>query len=241
MARIRSVHPGLFTDEAFVSLSMTARILLIGLWTEADDHGAFEWKPLSIKMRVFPADSVDVPALMKELAEADVIRQHGNLGFVRNFCKYQRPKKPTYKHGLPDELRTYIACKPDGTEPVPHQESTGGENSALMEREDEVGEEEEPKRAKARGGPYEFDGGIIRLTRKHFDDWSKAFGNLDLRAELTARDAWLGSPRATDKDRGDWFISTSKYLANRNAEVRARGSPRRPTTESGQPIPAGII
>jgi hypothetical protein len=33
MPRIRSVHPGLFTDEAFVTVSMAARVLLIGVWT----------------------------------------------------------------------------------------------------------------------------------------------------------------------------------------------------------------
>lgn len=32
MARIRSVHPGLYTDEAFMTLSMAARVLIVGLW-----------------------------------------------------------------------------------------------------------------------------------------------------------------------------------------------------------------
>jgi hypothetical protein len=32
MAHIRSVHPGLFIDDAFLELSMGARVLLIGIW-----------------------------------------------------------------------------------------------------------------------------------------------------------------------------------------------------------------
>lgn len=72
--------------------------------------------------------------------------------------------------------------------------------------------------------PYAFDGAILKLKQKHFDDWTKAYSSIDLRAELTARDAWLGSDRATDADRRNWFISTSKYLANRNMEARAKGS-----------------
>ena len=32
MARIRSIHPGIWTDEAFVELSALARLLYIGLW-----------------------------------------------------------------------------------------------------------------------------------------------------------------------------------------------------------------
>ena len=41
MARIRSVHPGLFTDEAFMGASSDARILMIGLWCQAWDDGVF--------------------------------------------------------------------------------------------------------------------------------------------------------------------------------------------------------
>jgi hypothetical protein len=48
MSRIRSVHPGLWTDEAFVELSFPARMLLMGIWTECDDGGAFVWRPLTL-------------------------------------------------------------------------------------------------------------------------------------------------------------------------------------------------
>lgn len=92
---------------------------------------------------------------------------------------------------------------------------------------------------------YVFNGGIIKLAEKHWRDWTDAYPNLDLRGELTARDAWLGSDRATDSDRRNWFISTSKYLANRNMEARAKTvalqPSARPLTPSGQPWPDGII
>jgi hypothetical protein len=29
-----------------------ARLLLIGIWSEADDRGVFEWKPATLKMRL---------------------------------------------------------------------------------------------------------------------------------------------------------------------------------------------
>lgn len=67
---------------------------------------------------------------------------------------------------------------------------------------------------------YAFEGKIIKLNHKHFGDWSKAYSHLDLLGELIARDAWLASDRATDADRKNWFISTSKYLANRNQEAK---------------------
>lgn len=117
MARIRSVHPGIFTDEAFASLPVRARILLIGIWTESDDHGVFEWKPLGLKMRIFPADAVtndDMVEMLGDLSAADCITEFKSddkaYGAVRNFCKWQRPKKPTYRYPLPEQYRTYVGA-----------------------------------------------------------------------------------------------------------------------------------
>lgn len=153
MARIRSVHPGLFTDEAFVSLSMTARVLYIGIWTEADDHGVFEWKPLQFKMRLMPADTADVSALMDEMARCNSVKrftsEDKSYGLVRNFCKYQRPKKPKYTHFMPQELRTYAGLKEDGSLPVLHQSGTGSQNHP--QREDGGGEGDEESGIKKRG------------------------------------------------------------------------------------------
>lgn len=99
MARIRSIHPSLWTDENFVSLSAPARLFLIGLWGEADDYGIFEWKPVGLKMRLAPADAVDAAALLGECEAAGFIIQveRGGkpYGVVRNFRKFQRPKNPS--------------------------------------------------------------------------------------------------------------------------------------------------
>src|SRR6185312_5960486 len=137
MSRIRSVHPGLFTDEAFVALSPAARLLLIGIWTEADDHWVFEWKPLSLKMRIFPADNFDVEQLLAEIESRDQIKcftcDNRSFGVIRNFCKYQRPKKPTYRYSLPDEYGTYVGLKTQASPPVPHQFPTSTEKSPQME------------------------------------------------------------------------------------------------------------
>lgn len=128
MARIRSVHPGLWTDESFVSASPLARLLWIGLWGEADDHGVFEWKPLALKMRLAPADGVDMTALLDELESADLIRSFSaegrRYGAVRNFQKWQSPKKPSYKHPIPDEMLLYVQSG-TSAEPVGNRYGTG--------------------------------------------------------------------------------------------------------------------
>jgi len=137
MARIRSVHPGLFTDEEFMGLSALARVLLIGLWVESDDQGVFEWKPRTLKARLLPNDVVDMVALLAELVTARFVLEFADggkpYGAVRNFRKYQRPKKPNAIYPLPSELRTYVGLTGDSSEPVPHQNATDGEKSSQME------------------------------------------------------------------------------------------------------------
>jgi len=243
MSRIRSIHPGIFTDEAFVSVSMAARVLLPGLWTEADDHGVFEWKPIALKMKIFPADNVDVEALLGELVDADIIQGFScdgkNYGVVRNFCKYQRPKKPTYKHVLPDELRTYVGLSEESTVPVENQSPTGGGKSPQMEDEGEGRRKKERKEedtAKA-VSTYFFESGIIRLTEKDFKNWEAAFTNLELRAELIGLTEWAGS-------QAKWFHAVSGALAKRNREIKIRKtSPPPPKVLSpfGTEYPDGIV
>ncbi|WP_066268970.1 hypothetical protein [Blastomonas sp. CCH3-A3] len=109
MSRIRSVHPGLWTDEQFVSLSPMARLLFIGIWNECDDKGSFIWSPIQLKMRLFAADNVDVASLLSELVAVGVVIQYEisgkSYGAVRNFCKFQRPKKPNDVYPQTPEIR----------------------------------------------------------------------------------------------------------------------------------------
>ena len=141
MSRIRSIHPGLWTDEAFVSLSPLARLLFIGMWNECDDKGTFPWSPLKLKMRVLPADNADPATLLSEIEAAGLIRSYSfgdkTFGAVKNFTLYQRPKKPNDIHpasaeilrfaGMSEELASQQATL------VPNQFRTGGEMSPQRE------------------------------------------------------------------------------------------------------------
>lgn len=105
MSRIRSVHPGLFTDEAFVALSDAAKVFFIGLWTEADDYGVFEWKPVTLKIKLLAGSTSMAEPLLEELVAADRIRRYEmngrHFGVIHNFSKYQRPRRPTAFHPMP--------------------------------------------------------------------------------------------------------------------------------------------
>lgn len=130
MARIRSIHPGLTTDEAYMSMSMACKAAWTPLWMQCDDHGTFEWKPIVLKAIIFPADNVDFKAILDELMSLDCLKQievdGKRYGIVRNFAKYQRPKNPAYKTfkdtQFPDEYAIYIALK------KPDQAAVGEQN-----------------------------------------------------------------------------------------------------------------
>ena len=144
MARIRSIHPGLFTDEAFASLSMPARVMLLGIWTEADDQGVFEWKPVTLKMRIFSADNLDVVPLLGELARADAVREFSfegkPHGAVRNFCKYQKPKTPKFRDVSDDEILRYVASKYPKAEKATDEQASFPQNGETGRQREEGGD-----------------------------------------------------------------------------------------------------
>lgn len=156
MPRIRSIHPGYWTDETIVSVSRDARLLFIGLWNECDDKGAFEWKPVSLKMRLFPVDDLDVVALLGELTRADLVRSYTangrRFGAVRNFRQYQRPKKPNDLHPMPDSIRDFCARFRTSGEPVGNRFGTNGE--AVDHGEGEGEGEGVPPKAPPRPVPH---------------------------------------------------------------------------------------
>lgn len=134
MARIRSVHPRLFTDEAFMSCSAPAQVLIIGIWTEADDYGAFEWKPITLKARILPAHNVNMEELLGELEANNMIAryQHNGkwYGAVRNFARFQRPKKAKSVYFMPPEFCIYADHAARDARAGGKESPTGGEPDA---------------------------------------------------------------------------------------------------------------
>lgn len=177
MSRIRSVHPGFFTDEDLVAVSLGARLLFIGLGVEADDKGVFVWKPLTIKMRVFPADNVDVAEMLAELVGIGAVRQFEaegkTYGAIRNFRKFQKPKTPNDIHPCGPDILLFVGLTPavsetdeDDEPPFPPK----GEISPQMEDGGGKmeGEEDSPPSG---GGEVEPDD---PLRPEHVrDEWNK--------------------------------------------------------------------
>jgi uncharacterized phage protein (TIGR02220 family) len=155
-----------------VSLSFAARMFLILLWTECDDQGSFEWKPKQLKMELLPADSIDIEELLDELLEWNCVMAYEvngkKYGAVRNFCKYQRPKKPNAIFPQSEAVKAYCCC--GSSEPVGNQYGTGGENAEQME-----------------DGEEEVKGGDISLSGVPDDVFPEDVGKSDEIRELNQK------------------------------------------------------
>lgn len=73
MSKIRPVHPDIWTDDEFVSVSPWARLLYVGMWNFACDNGHLEDRSRQIKRRVLPFDDVNVAELLRELDTVGLI------------------------------------------------------------------------------------------------------------------------------------------------------------------------
>ncbi|WP_285907679.1 hypothetical protein [Pseudodesulfovibrio pelocollis] len=93
--RARNIKPGFFTNEDVVECSAWARLCFIGLWALADRCGRLENRPKRIKMSLFPADAVEIEALLDELCEAGLIVRYSHEDrqylFIPGFKKHQTP------------------------------------------------------------------------------------------------------------------------------------------------------
>jgi len=77
MARNRTISPDFWTMEAVIDCPAMTRLLFIGLWNFADDLGVQPLRPRTIRMQVFPGDTItndDVRAMIEALAARGLVR-----------------------------------------------------------------------------------------------------------------------------------------------------------------------
>jgi len=108
MARIRTIKPEFWTDEKIGSVSIPARLLLVGSLNFADDHGGLDRSAKQLKAQVFPYDAIDCEPLVLELIGAGLVIEYqvadGKYLHIKGFQKHQKvdhpskfPKTPAYE------------------------------------------------------------------------------------------------------------------------------------------------
>ncbi len=102
MARIRSLKPTFWADEAVAEMTRDARLLTIGLISFADDEGRFLASTSAISGYAFPHDDLPAARVRKwldEIEAAGIIRLYSvsrrEYGAFPNWTKHQRINRPT--------------------------------------------------------------------------------------------------------------------------------------------------
>lgn len=90
MAKMRGIKPETFTDDKFLQLSPLARLLFIGMWTEACDNGHVEDNAVQLKVRLLPMDSCNVSDLLAEIINTGQVARHDGYLKVVKLTEHQR-------------------------------------------------------------------------------------------------------------------------------------------------------
>lgn len=116
MARIRQLKPEFWTDDKIASLSRDARLLFLGLWTEADDDGRLVDSTKLLAGSLFPFDDDVTPKKLGGWLDEIIAiglavrytRGAASYLYVANFKKHQKIAHPR-RSSLPDPAE----CTPD--------------------------------------------------------------------------------------------------------------------------------
>jgi hypothetical protein len=233
MARIRSIHPGFLTDEEVMGLTMEepiALIALIGLWSEADDHGLFEWKALTLKARILPGANVNFRDLLIILMERQFIKMvvinDREYGMIRNFMVYQRPRRPSYIHPVTPEVLQYVGegrkkapqddtpTDNDGTTDALYRPTPDNVSTELADGGKDVGKREGEKEDSRRKAPRRISYPPL------FETFWLAYPKDDGMSKAEALQPWF-KLSAEDQEKAIAAIPAFKeWIKTQNAEYR---------------------
>ena len=220
MARIRSIKPSFFHSLTIASLSFSARLTFIGLWTYADDEGKGVDDARLIKSQLWPLDDKHtlrkVSQDMEDLAARGLITRYtvGSRDFfaISAWKEHQNINRPQ------------DSSSPDPTE---FTERSVKDHGALK------GERKGKERNGLEGPPREF------VVSDEMKTWAtkKGFNWLNLESET---EAFLDHHASKGSKFADWTRAWQTWIRNADKWGDQRGSKPHPTPESGSAtVPKG--
>ena len=113
-----------------------------------------------------------------------------------------------------------------------NREETGKENP--LSGDSKLAPSAESEKTTPAPKKYAFEGEVIRLIPKHFDEWAGVYHGIpDLRAELTALDVWCAKHwREGSRHRKDWYQHVSRLLNKKHQERLAKQNSPQPEPEA---------
>ncbi len=194
-----------------MTMSMAAKAAWPILWTECDDHGLFEWKPIVLKARIFPADNLDFSTVLSEYEALGCVRRveisGRSFGLVRNFGKFQRPKNPSYRFPWVEALSEFAGFNSvDSGSPTPALPQPSPTNTEIpSQMKEEGGKREEGKKE---NGPKQVRTAYPEDFEKFWDACSAWRGHSGKKEAL---DAWR---KLSSEDREAAMAGVPGYSAS---------------------------
>lgn len=215
MARRRMIDPNIWQSEDFAKLSKLAKLVFMGLFSNADDEGKGRANPTYLKSILFPYDdklrTTDIIESLKEIGTytSIVFYTHNESQYYKleNWNKWQTIDKPK-KSTIPDpsecigdasanDRRSIGDASANDRQPI-------DDASRLKERkgkeEKEKGKEGEcmpgaqaaPGRSPAISLPLN-DGNDYPVYHEQIEKWVKLYPSVDVMQELRKMAGWLDS------------------------------------------------
>lgn len=144
MARIRSLKPEFWADEDLAELPRDARLLYMGLWNLADEHGRLRGDARYVKGQLLPYDD-DLPPsavdgllnLLHRTGKALRYRANGRpYVYLPTLARHQRLEPDKVPSRLPAPPADFSAYDPDGgaesSESRADESAPGDDSSALL-------------------------------------------------------------------------------------------------------------
>ncbi len=173
MARIRTIKPEFFQHESLFDAEQQSRLPLrlayVGLWTQCDRAGRFEWRPRQLKLNVLPYDDVDFSAVLSALEAHGFVQRYvveeRTYGFIPSWEDHQHinVREPSSTIPAPEHDDSYTGHVPDdtGTEPVPVPPQDAGKGK----------ERERERKGKEREDACVHALATVGLDREAFERW----------------------------------------------------------------------
>lgn len=176
MARIRSVHPDICTDEVLARLSGDVERCYVRLWTHLDDEGRAVDNPLLIKAALFPLvetiSTSDVDGWLARLADAGLVRRYevdGRRYLTAKpdaWARWQKPRRKVDSKLPEPPCADNVGTPPDNGPQCPTGGGDVGGGEMEMDEEKEGESEGEPQQPSQDDTPCGQHGAPANLHEK---------------------------------------------------------------------------
>lgn len=227
MARIRTIKPEFFTSEDIVALNPLTRLLYVAIWCEADKEGRLVWKPVTFKLRYFPADNCDMQAMCNEIVQAGLVVLYGNgYAYIPTFKAHQHINPRETASQLPEPDASTTRQPRVGTRQARNSDAQGGREGKGKEGDTRDESRDEPP------GFVNFWQTWPNTDRKQakgkcLEAWKKASAERDA-AVILAHVESLKTSAGWTKNGGDYIPAPLVYLNQRRWEGAAAGNEQPP-------------